>query len=245
MISTKLWEEIQSGTIQPGTQLPTETQLSERFGVNRLTVRQAISELQHLGAIEIRRGVGTFVAAPPDLVEIAYSVPMQRQVQDSVIDANDAREKRPTPHVARVREQYVTFHETPDQDMENAAKEMQCEVSTIFRLDTLMVRNDIPWIVNTYWLDRKYEDVVGYVRSGGKVVSTLLNELSLELHYSWRAFSAIGAGYDEANLLQIQLGTPLLVRDGVTEDASRHPIFYVRRRIRGETAKFVLRYREK
>jgi DNA-binding GntR family transcriptional regulator len=208
MISAQLWEEIQNGTIRPGTQLPTETQLSERFGVNRLTVRQAISELQHLGAIEIRRGVGALVATPPDLVEIAYSVPMQRQVQDSVIDANDAREKHPTLHVVHVREQYVAFNETSDQDMGNAAEEMQCEVSTIFRLDTLMIRDDIPWIANTYWLDRKYEDVVGYVRSGGKVVSTLLNELSLELHYGWRAFSAISAGYDEAKRLQIQLGTP-------------------------------------
>ncbi|MBS7811967.1 GntR family transcriptional regulator [Roseococcus pinisoli] len=48
----------------PGTQLPTEEQLANHFGVSMITVRGALRELQQRGLIERRQGRGTFVAAP-------------------------------------------------------------------------------------------------------------------------------------------------------------------------------------
>ena len=47
-----------------GDQLPTEDNLIARFEVSRITVRRAIQNLVTRGLVEIRRGKGTFVAAP-------------------------------------------------------------------------------------------------------------------------------------------------------------------------------------
>ena len=62
-ISAWLKELIQTGRYKPGERLPSEIQLSKMCGVNRNTVRQAISELNAIGLLRKEKGMGTFVAA--------------------------------------------------------------------------------------------------------------------------------------------------------------------------------------
>src|SRR5258708_29532660 len=59
-----LASNIADGTLPPGSQLPTETALIERFGVSRPTVRRAVQNLVSRGLVEILRGKGTFVTRP-------------------------------------------------------------------------------------------------------------------------------------------------------------------------------------
>src|ERR1700751_4512349 len=63
-VETVLGSEIADGLLQAGDQLPTEDSLIARFEVSRITVRRAIQNLVSRGLVEIRRGKGTFVAAP-------------------------------------------------------------------------------------------------------------------------------------------------------------------------------------
>ncbi|MDM2350157.1 GntR family transcriptional regulator [Mycobacteroides abscessus] len=56
-----LHDEISRGTLQPGQALPTEKSLCEQFGVSRITVRRALTDLAEEGFIERQRGVGSFV----------------------------------------------------------------------------------------------------------------------------------------------------------------------------------------
>jgi GntR family transcriptional repressor for pyruvate dehydrogenase complex len=48
--------------LKPGDQLPTELELAQQLGVGRNSVREAVKSLSYLGVVEIRRGIGTFVA---------------------------------------------------------------------------------------------------------------------------------------------------------------------------------------
>lgn len=64
-IATTLAAEIRSGHYRPGDKLPTEAALSFRFGVNRHTVRHALSTLAEKGLVHSRRGAGVFVAQRP------------------------------------------------------------------------------------------------------------------------------------------------------------------------------------
>src|SRR5260370_37136211 len=55
---------IADGTFPPGSRLPNEDELVERYAVSRTTIRQTVQNLVRRGLIEIRRGKGTFVLQP-------------------------------------------------------------------------------------------------------------------------------------------------------------------------------------
>lgn len=61
-IATALEADISGGGRQPGERLPTEAALTERFAVNRHTVRRALEELESRGIIRVEQGRGAFVA---------------------------------------------------------------------------------------------------------------------------------------------------------------------------------------
>ena len=55
---------ILDGTYQPHQQMPSEGDMINLFGVSRITVRQALSDLQNEGLIFRIHGKGTFVSKP-------------------------------------------------------------------------------------------------------------------------------------------------------------------------------------
>ena len=61
-IAGTLERDIASGALAPGARLPTEAELSARFGVNRHTVRRAMEELEGRGLVRVEQGRGSFVA---------------------------------------------------------------------------------------------------------------------------------------------------------------------------------------
>lgn len=52
---------IESGEYPPGTCIPSENQLAETYGLNRLSVRSALSALQYEGLLKSVQGKGVFV----------------------------------------------------------------------------------------------------------------------------------------------------------------------------------------
>ncbi len=63
-LKASLVAEIASGRYRSNQRLPSERDLSTRFRVSRMTVRQAMLELARDGTVYTRIGKGTFVAAP-------------------------------------------------------------------------------------------------------------------------------------------------------------------------------------
>jgi len=66
-ISAWLREVIETGRYKKGEKLPSEVELARMCGVNRNTLRQAISELTAIGLLRKEKGTGTFVNAPAPL----------------------------------------------------------------------------------------------------------------------------------------------------------------------------------
>jgi GntR family phosphonate transport system transcriptional regulator len=101
-IHAALRADIAAGRYRTGDKLPTEKELSARFGVNRHTVRRALAELTAEGSIHVRRGSGAYVAEGmidyPLGAKVKFSqsitqlgrVPAHRLLRTDVIRAGDA-----------------------------------------------------------------------------------------------------------------------------------------------------------
>ena len=80
-IAATLSGEIAEGMYLPGDKLPTEAQLATRFGVNRHTVRHALSALVAEGIVHTRRGAGAFVAHTPTDYPIGKRVRFHQNIE--------------------------------------------------------------------------------------------------------------------------------------------------------------------
>src|SRR5260370_20007158 len=94
-IAENLKQAIEDGTLKPGERLDNELDLTERLGVSRPTVRQAVQRLVEQGLVVRRRGLGTVVVAPRILRSVALT---------SLYDDLSANGRHPATTVLAVRE---------------------------------------------------------------------------------------------------------------------------------------------
>ena len=88
--------QLVQGNLRPGDQIPTEVELSEKFGVARNTTREAIKILVAMGVLEIRRPVGTFVCegfTEPMISPLLYGIILGRgNSYDELMDLREIME---------------------------------------------------------------------------------------------------------------------------------------------------------
>jgi GntR family transcriptional regulator, transcriptional repressor for pyruvate dehydrogenase complex len=78
--------------LSAGDRLPSERELSERLGVSRASLRQAIVALEVQGILEVKHGDGTFLrSARMDTLPIAQLADLKRRLPD-ILDAREAIE---------------------------------------------------------------------------------------------------------------------------------------------------------
>ena len=91
IILNQIIDAIKSGEFDMGDRLPTERELAEVFGVSRPTVRQATLALSLIGILEIRQGIGTFVADNSIDMNLAQKAAGLLDMQQEYRHALDAR----------------------------------------------------------------------------------------------------------------------------------------------------------
>jgi GntR family transcriptional repressor for pyruvate dehydrogenase complex len=83
----KIKEMILSGELAPGDRLPPEQQLSERLGLSRSSLREAVKALEVIRVLDVRRGDGTYVTSlEPQLLLEAMSFVVDLHDDSSVLE---------------------------------------------------------------------------------------------------------------------------------------------------------------
>lgn len=64
-VAADIQADIDAGKLAPDTRLPSEAELSQQYGVARVTVRRAMEQLRQRGKVVTVHGRGTYVAQNP------------------------------------------------------------------------------------------------------------------------------------------------------------------------------------
>lgn len=222
---------IDDGTYSPGERLPSESRLAEDLAVNRLTVRRAIEELARAGVVESRQGSGTYVSAP--IVRLPVS---QKLSTDSLVEGMTAQ-------IAAQGHTYedVFLRATKVSSAPTGASQ-ELPSGPLWRVDNAIVVNGLAWMWSSSWFPR---ELLNDPEGDWSSVSGLygqLNRVFTELRPIWRSISADAASLEDAEILSVRAGSPILVRDGLTADETGAPVLRVTRRARMDRVSYVLRY---
>lgn len=189
-----LHDEIERGAIAAGEPLPTEQELCEQFGVSRITVRRALSDLADQGYITRRQGVGSFV-----------------------------REHSPTVGQPNTRSYMDELRQTHFETVANVVECNVLEAPRIVAgklgfagemLHTLRVRRERrtgePLIVTEAWLPARLAEMITADRLAHTAMYQLLADAGVIVERMQHEITAEIAGPRNARLLEIAIGAPLL-----------------------------------
>lgn len=223
-VAEDLEESIGAGEFPPGSQLPSEAELAGRYGVHRLTVRQALSELARTGLIRTIHGRGSFVAAPPVPYEVS---------------------PRKAASLTRLLEEQG-LHST--QRLLGRLAEAPREVAGSFaggaRLvgyEQLRLVDGEPWSLTVTWLDTgRFPGLEEHWDGTGSLFQALTDGYSVVMHRTAVTFWAELARPEESRLLQVSPGAPLLVTRGSNADAAGATVAIADHRFRGDRVRFTV-----
>jgi GntR family transcriptional repressor for pyruvate dehydrogenase complex len=89
---SRIKELISSGEFSAGARLPTERQLTQRFGISRSSLREAVRALTLVGVLEPRVGDGTYVTTlEPDLLLTGLAFVSDLADAASLLELHDVR----------------------------------------------------------------------------------------------------------------------------------------------------------
>jgi GntR family hexuronate regulon transcriptional repressor len=158
---------LDEGVFPPGTRLPGERELAERFGVSRVTVREAAVALQALGRIVIKPGSGIYVCerrgSRDALPEMS---PFELTEARALFESEAAALAAPlidTATLQRLRGfvDAMASHDPHDAAAANADREFHMTIAAATRNRTVQYVIEMLWRIRTEMPDvrRSYDDV--------------------------------------------------------------------------------------
>lgn len=222
-VQKDLASKIQAGDYPAGNKLPNELQLAEQYGVGRITVRRAISELADQGMLVKRQGKGTFIREHRIFRKIEHTTSFSEACRMNGLKATSK----------------IIVHEVLPLPSESFPDSLKFSGDSVLHIQRLRLANDTPVTIedNFYTLPR---------------LDFLLNE-DLESSSLFKVFRKHGieipcfensyietakATLSQASLLSIPVGDPLFFFHEEALDKNDSLLFVGNQHIAGSRYRF-------
>jgi GntR family transcriptional regulator len=185
-----------------GSVLPSESELSEEFAASRVTIRRALDLVREQGLIAARQGFGWYVAGEPVRQHLVQLGTIESQLAESGM-TNERRVLEfafvaPPEHVRTI-----------------------LGTDSVLRVKRINLADGEPFAVVTVWCP---ESLGGRLSREQVEKHPFYELLDVTLRGATQTIGADGATADDARLLQVPLGAPLLKCQRVTTDQTGTPV---------------------
>lgn len=164
-IANDIIKQISSGNWGVNSKLPSEKNLSQIYGVSRMTLRQAMTQLERDGIIQKFQGKGAFVKENP-----------QKLVQDLVFPSLDLTKPTVKPIISTIISETIILLPAPE-----VYQNLKIEKDTpVLQLQRLHYHNNRPIGLSTLWFPR---DKVVDLSATTLVNNSISKTLFYKYHY--------------------------------------------------------------
>ncbi|MFJ3259771.1 GntR family transcriptional regulator [Pseudomonas sp. NPDC086581] len=217
---------ILDGTYPPLSRMPSEAELGKAFEVSRITVRQALGDLQKEGLIFKIHGKGTFVAKPKAFQNVS-----------TLQGLGESMSQRGYEVINRLRS-----FKTVQADAQVAARLQVAEGENVVQIKRARLVNrelvslEITWLPEHVGKRLEKADLVSR-----DIFLILENDCALPLGHADLAIDAILADAELASALEVEEGSPVMRIERLTHTADGAPLDYEHLYYRGDAFQYRLR----
>jgi len=225
-IREELRERILRGTLQPNDRMPSESELMAHYGVSRITVRQALGDLQNARMIFKVPGKGSFVAAPKPFQDLGRLQGFAEAMNASGHETfNRLLSLQTVPADASIAER-----------LQMAEGADVTAIQRVRHLDRQPVSVDFTWLPQHLGAHIRREEL-----ATRDIFLILENDLATPLGHADIAIDALPAPPDIARHLQLAPHTPVLHIERLTHDRDGRPVDHEHLYCRSDTFQYRLR----
>jgi GntR family transcriptional regulator len=199
---------IEDGRLPRGSKLDSELDLAEQLGISRPTMRAALKQLVDKGLLIRRRGIGTVIATKPVTRAVALA---------SLYDDLKESSREPTTRVLDIGEALCPPEVAEQLGLGPAAPVLRFERLRLARSDPIaLMHNFVP--IGLLAIEKEDLERTGLYE--------LFRRSGITPHVATQRVGARKAGEEEAELLEIEPGDPVLTMTRTAYDTSGRPIEY-------------------
>jgi GntR family transcriptional regulator len=211
--------QIETGVWEPGTQIPSEQEISEQFQVSRTTIRQALGEMVNEGKLERIQGRGTFVS----------EISIEKYIERVSGFSQDMRNRGIVPS-----SDILLFNEVPAPPQAVKALNINDSESTIL-LKRLRKGNSKRIAIESVYLSyEKFKDLLSIDIGNNSLYEIMSKNFDIWPKRSHQVIKSIKCPTAEARLLGIEIGDPIFLFYTTAFDQNNQPIEYTEGYYRGD-----------
>lgn len=203
-IAAAVRDRVEAGDYAPGRLLPSEAELSAEFDASRVTIRRALETLRDDGLIAARQGFGWFVATEP----LRQTLGQLHTIEGQLAAGGIVAERR------IIEFAFVT-----------AVPRVRVALSTdqVLQVKRVNLADGEPFAVVTVWCPAE----LGQALSRRDVERSPFYELlGIPLRGATQTIAADLVTPDDAILLGVPIGSPVLLCERITTDTDGRPVLY-------------------
>lgn len=220
-------QDIDSGKWEPNDKIPSENQLSAKYGLSRMTVRSVLLDLVKEGKLYRVQGKGTYVAEQKIEALSLYYVGIREQLEQMGYE---------------VSTKTIECGLVPSDS--NVARHLKLEEGTpVFRIKRVRSIKKGPVSIHVSYIPQKYSAGLTPEILEQEQLCVLLNQnFGLQRKKVTEILESVAADEEEARLLNIEKGHPLLMLKDEQFSEEEAPYEYTKVVFRGDRFKIRLNY---